>query len=314
MIDQRLQTLRVVGHYENVTRAAAALNLTPSAVSHQLRQLSRDLGVTLLQKDGRGVRLTPSARTVIAHANVLSEQWERARADLALHKAGEPAELRLCGVSSAIAGLLAPTATLLRNTHARLDVTVRQASCAESFALLVVDEADIAVVLATADNPPYDDVRFEQQPLLDDPVDLLVARSHRLARRESVELAETAHEPWIQDPRRADQYDLLRTACAAAGFTPRIAHHAMEWFAISALVAEGFGVCLIPRLVPVPPEHPVSRVPLQGAVMPYRRMVTAFRRGRHRQPGITAGLEALRTVAHRVIREKALRPAGPPAA
>lgn len=296
MIDQRLRTLRVVEHYGNVTRAAAALNVTPSTVSHQLRQLSRDLGVALLRPEGRGVRLTPAARVVVAHANVLCEDWERAEADLAQHVEGESMELRLCGVSSAVAGLLAPTASLLRTTP-RAAVHVRQASCAESFALLLTDDADIAVVLATADNPPYDDVRFEQQVLLDDPVDLMVPRSHSLAGRPAVELAEAAHEPWIQDPARADQYDLLRTACAAAGFTPRIAHHATEWFAISALVAEGFGVCLMPRLVPVPPEYAIARVPLRGAGTPYRRMLVAFSRGRQHQPGIAAGLDALRAVA-----------------
>lgn len=309
MIDPRLRTLRAIEHYGNVTRAATALNITPSTVSHQMRQLSRDLGVPLLRPDGRGVRLTSAAHVVITHANVLREEWERARAELASHVAGEPTELRLCGVSSAIAGFLAPTASLLRSHRGAMAVTVRQASCSESFALLLVDQADVAVVLSTADNPPYDDVRFEQQVLLDDPVDLLVPRSHRLARRTGVALTEAAHESWIQDPDRVDQYDLVRTACAAAGFTPRIAHRATEWFAISALVAHGFGVCLIPRLVPVPPEHAVSRVPLHGAVRPYRRMITAFRRGSQRQPGILAGLDALRTIAAEVSREKGLRAA-----
>lgn len=309
MIDPRLQTLRVLEHHGNVTRAAAALNVSPSTVSHQLHQLSRDLGVPLLQPDGRGVRLTSAARVVIAHANVLCEEWERARAELASHTAGEPAELRLCGVSSAIAGFLAPTAALLRSRYAKTALTVHQASCAESFALLLAEQADVAVLLSTADNPPSDDVRFEQQVLLDDPVDLLVPRSHRLAQRAGVTLTQAAHEPWIQDPDRADQYDLIRTACAAAGFTPQIAHRATEWFAISALVSHGLGVCMIPRLVPLPPDHAVTRVPLNGTVRPYRRMITAIRRGSQRQPSVCAGLDALHTVAADVIREKRLRAA-----
>lgn len=297
MIDQRLRTLRVVDHYGNVTRAAEALNVTPSTVSHQLRQLSKDLGVPLLRPEGRGVRLTSAAHVAVAHANVLCEDWERAQADLAQHVEGEAMELRLCGVSSAVAALLAPAASLLQATHPNAVVHVRQSSCEVSFPLLLTDEADIAVVLSTSDNPPYDDTRFDQEVLLDDPVDLMVPSTHPLAGRQVVELAELAHERWIQDPTRADQYHLLRTACAAAGFTPHVTHHAMEWFAIAALVAQGFGVCLMPRLIPVPPEYDVVRIPIQGPGTPYRRMVVALSRGRREQPAISKGLDALRAVA-----------------
>src|SRR4051812_42787370 len=84
MIDlRRLRVLRVLAEHGTVTAAAAALHLTPSAVSHQLRQLGRDLDVDLLSHEGRNVRLTPAARVLLEHADVLNAQWERAKADLA---------------------------------------------------------------------------------------------------------------------------------------------------------------------------------------------------------------------------------------
>ncbi|CAM5561239.1 hypothetical protein SALBM217S_09447 [Streptomyces griseoloalbus] len=62
MIDlRRLHVLRSVAHYGTVTAAARALHFTPSAASQQIRQLARDLGVDLLEPQGRGVRLTPAA-------------------------------------------------------------------------------------------------------------------------------------------------------------------------------------------------------------------------------------------------------------
>jgi DNA-binding transcriptional LysR family regulator len=72
---------------------------------------------------------------------------------------------------------------------------------------------------------------------------------------------------------------VLVAACAAAGFTPRITHHLEEWFAVSAAVAHGFGVCLLPRMVPVPDHHRVVRIPLHGATRPTRVIIAATRRG-----------------------------------
>ncbi len=60
MIDPRLQTLRVLHEQGTVTATARVLHLTPSTVSQQLRQLAAQLGVQLLEPDGRRVRLTPA--------------------------------------------------------------------------------------------------------------------------------------------------------------------------------------------------------------------------------------------------------------
>jgi DNA-binding transcriptional LysR family regulator len=299
MIDARLQTLRVLAEEGTVTAAADALHLTPSTVSQQLRGLAGDLGVELLQADGRRVRLTAAAHTVLEHADVLHADWERAQAAIAAHRAGEAGHLRLCGVSSALAALVAPAATTLRRERPLLTVEISEVESDDCFPLLLSDHADIAVLIPTASSPPPDDARFEQQALLDEPQDLLVPTTHRLAQRRTATLADAAGEAWVADPGRVDQYQLLLGACAAAGFTPRIEHRAKEWFAISALVAHGFGVCLVPRLAPLPADHDVARVPLRGRPAPSRRIITCIRRGGRHQPPIAAGLAALRRVRGR---------------
>ncbi len=96
--------------------------------------------------------------------------------------------------------------------------------------------------------------------------------------------------------RNNDTYPLGTAACAAAGFTPRIAHEVKEWYAVASLVAEGLGVCLMPRIVPLP-QHPVTRVPLSGEPVPTRRFLTATRRGSAAYPLVAAGLDALREAA-----------------
>lgn len=92
MIDPRLQMLRMVAHHGTVTAAAQALHYTPSAVSQQLRQLSRELGVELLTPHGRRIRLTSAAWTLLRHADALWAESERARAALAAY-ADEPGEI-----------------------------------------------------------------------------------------------------------------------------------------------------------------------------------------------------------------------------
>lgn len=294
MIDlRRLRILQVLAERGTVTATAAALHLTPSAVSQQLHTLSRDVGAELLRKEGRLVQLTPAARILLEHTESLAAQWEQALARLAASDDEITGELRFCGLSSVVAALFMPAATQLRQQWPRLAVHIAEHESADCADLLLAGHADIAVMLPTPDTPTADDPRFLQRPLLDDPQDLLVPAGHRLADQQDVDLVTAADEPWIVKPFDNDTHTLLLAACTAAGFSPRITHHAKEWFAVSALVAAGFGVCLLPRMAPIPPQHNVVRVPLRGRSVPSRRFVSCVRRGSNEHPTVRAGLEAL---------------------
>ncbi|MBN6037295.1 LysR family transcriptional regulator [Amycolatopsis sp. 195334CR] len=286
---RRVQVLRVLADRGTVTAAAEALYVTPSAVSQQLRALADELGVELLVRDGRRVRLTAAAHALLEHADALQEHWERARADLG----GSRRTLRFCGVSSAVAALLSPVAAAMHARDPRRRIELIEEESEECFRLLLAEQADLAVVLPTPASPPVDDPRFEQRVLHEDPQDLLVPTGHPLAGRRAVTLADAAAERWIVKPRENDTYDLLLSACAAAGFTPAIAHQVKEWFAISRLVADGLGVCLLPRIVPIPAEHAVTRVPLTGNPRPVRRLIACLRRGSAGQPDLAEALAVL---------------------
>lgn len=299
MIDvRRLQVLRMLDEYGRISAVADALHLTPSAVSQQIRQLSRDVGVDLLRREGRGVRLTAAARVLLDHADALYTRWEQALSDVADTEAdGSGAVLRMCGFPTALAGLLAPAAARLRDGTPGLRTEVSEAENAECFESLLSERADIALVVPTPTSPPVDDARFDQQTLLDDPFDLVVPAGHRLAGRDGVDLADAAAEPWIAAPGRIDDQALVLAACAAAGFTPRIAHRAEEWNAIVALVTHGFGVCLMPRLAPIPAHHGVVRLRLRGHPTASRQVLTCVRRGSHGQAAIARGLRALTEIS-----------------
>lgn len=297
MIDRRLHVLRVVAAQGTVTAAARALNYTPSAVSHQLRALSQHLGVTLVEPDGRGLRLTTAGRILLEHADELYGRWEEIRAELAESDPGHVGTLRLCGFSTAAAALLPRVAARVREQHPRSIVRIIEADPNDCFELLLTDQADVAVLVAMASMPPNSDPRFDQASLLDDPLDLLVSADHPLAVRSSVLLSEAADEPWILDRPGRPLHHLVQAACAAAGFSPSVAHEAADWDTGAALVDAGLGVCLIPRLARMPAGYRITRVPLRGDPAPARHLLTGIRRGSGRQPVIAAALNALQEIA-----------------
>ncbi|MEV0281484.1 LysR family transcriptional regulator [Streptomyces sp. NPDC050610] len=297
MIDSRLQTLRVLNEEKTITAAAAVLHLSPSSVSQQLRQLSADLGIELLEHYGRNVRLTAAARTLLGHAHTLFAQWERACGDLAMHREGEAGELRVSGVATALASVVAPAVAKLRGRYPQMSFHLGEDPDEDRFHLLLMDRTDIAVVIPASSTPAPDDERFEQHPLLEEPQDLLVPTGHPFAGSGSVALADAAGEDWLRagDPR--DQHQLFVTACASAGFAPRVRHGAVDWSAVAALVAQGFGICLVPRLAAVPDSFGVVRVRLHGEPTPVRKVVACVRRGSSAVPTIARGLDALREAA-----------------
>lgn len=298
---RRLQVLRMVDEYGTVTAAAAAMHLTPSAVSHQLRQLSREVGVALLEREGRGVKLTAAGHRLVAHADALHTRWEQAKADLTAEADGRTGRLRVCGFATAVAKVLAPAAAQLAVTDPRLELQIREVDeAADGFDLLLAGETDIALAASATQNPPLTDPRFDQQPLLAEPLDLVVPADHHAAGQESVLLSVVAHEPWILSaPGSSDCYGLTASACAAAGFTPRVVHEVKSPVAEGALVARGLGVALLPRLSAMACSD-VVRIPLKGDPPPQRHILTCVRRGSDRQPGIARGLQILREVADEV--------------
>ncbi|MHA6803964.1 LysR family transcriptional regulator [Salinifilum ghardaiensis] len=300
MVDAKLKVLQMLARHGTVTAAAAALHYTPSAVSYQLRQLAEELGVELLVQSGRGVQLTAAARAVLRHAEALQAQAERAYAELASATEEPAGSFTLCGFSTAATHLLPPAAAHLRERFPQVHLRVIEAEPAHCFDLLLSDDADLALVINTAGTPSTSDERFDQEPLLDDPLDLVVPGGHRLAELSRVTLADAADEPWIVGNIGSTYHQLVLTACMSAGFTPNIAHYADEWDTGTALVAHGFGIILVPRLARLH-DRPVVRIPLHGEPAPARRIIAATRRGRSEHPLVTSAVSTISETAPKLL-------------
>ncbi|GAA4910891.1 DNA-binding transcriptional LysR family regulator [Stackebrandtia albiflava] len=297
MIDlRRLHVLRAVSHYGTVTAAAKALHMSPSAASQQIRQLARELNVTLLEPQGRRVRLSAAAHLLLSHADAIDARWRRAEAELHATGAEPGGEMRLCGFGTAIATLLAPTAELLAVRHPAIEVSLREAQAGECFDLLFAGDADLAIVEATLDSPPLDDLRFDQRPLFDDPFDVVVSSDHPLAERDTVTLADTARERWILGLPGSTSRQHVLAACGNAGFSPSVAHQASEWSVVATLVAYRLGIAIIPRLAELPPHLALRRVPIAGPHQPFRHFLSVTRRGFREHPAVAATTTALEEI------------------
>ncbi|MFJ6566055.1 LysR family transcriptional regulator [Streptomyces sp. NPDC091292] len=292
MLDlQRLRALHAVSVHGTVGAAALALGYTPSAVSQQIAKLERETRTVLLERHGRGVRLTDEARRLSATAQELLSIVERAETELEERRGRPTGRLTVAAFASAARGLLPGVLADLAARHPTLDARLSEVDPHRSIGLVEKGAVDLAVAhdwdIAPLPAPPG----VEQAVIGDDLCDLLVPEGHPLAGRTSVRRAELKEERWICQPPGRVCHDWLVRTLRAAGCEPDIAHHAEENPTLVALVAAGLGVALIPRLGRGPLPEGVVAVRLDP--LPVRRLYALWRTGASRRPAIA---ETVRTL------------------
>lgn len=289
---RRLRTLRAVADHGTVTAAAAALHLTPSAVSQQLIALEHEVGHRLFSRDGRGVRLTAVGRILLGHANEVLAQLERAEAEVAGYATGTAGEVTVACFATAISAALSPAVAALRTSAPGLRVRVRDAEGDHSLTMLLDGEVDLAVTVEYRGAPDASDRRLWRSPLYAEPFDLVLPHDHPLAG--SATLESLAAETWIGPYPGNPVHDVITFACQQVGFTPNLVHCSDDFRAVVALVGAGAGVALVPRLALRDMTAP--GVVVRHTPGPERRVFAAVRRGSEAHPLLRPLLAALREV------------------
>jgi DNA-binding transcriptional LysR family regulator len=294
---RRLHILRAVADHRTVTAAAAALYLTPSAVSQQLAALEQETGHRLVERNARGARLTPAGEILLDHANAVLAQLERAESELAAYGSGEAGTVTVAAFATGIGLVVAPAITGLARTSPGIRVRVRDAEGDESLMMVLDRQVDVAVAVEYRGAPGEDDARLTRVPLYAEPFDAVLPLGHPLAGGERVALADLAKDAWIGQSAGNPCHDVTVLACEYAGFAPRLEHSSDDFRAVVALASAGAGVALVPRsaLRGMELADVVIR-PVDG-VAPTRRVFAAVRRGAEDHPLISPVLSALRTAA-----------------
>lgn len=289
---ERLRVLHAIATYGSVTAAADVLHVTTSAISQQMAKLEREAGQRLLERHGRGVRLTDAAVLLAGHAEHLLSLAERAEADLEAHRGAVAGRLTLAAFATAARGLGPGALRTLRRDHPRLRVTLEEAEPHESVPRVARGDLDLAVVQDWFNAPLALPPGLNRAGLLDDVADLALPEDHPLADRGTVGIGEVAGEPWITWSQGWVCNAWLTHTLRSHGAEPEIAHTAAEHHTQLALVAAGLGVAVIPRLGRDPVPYGIRFAEVNPPLT--RRVYAVWRADADRRPSIRAVIRALR--------------------
>src|SRR5919107_2052389 len=167
---RRLRLLRELSERGTIAAVADALRFTPSAVSQQLAILEREAGVPLLERAGRGVRLTDAALVLVEHAEALLDRAAQAEADLAAAQGTVAGRGRIAGFESVLLKIGLPAIAKLAATAPRLRCELIEAEPEQSLPALALSDVDLVLGDEWQHQPVKLPAGVERHRLFDDPV------------------------------------------------------------------------------------------------------------------------------------------------
>jgi DNA-binding transcriptional LysR family regulator len=300
MLDlHRLRLLHELHARGTIAAVAEALQFTPSAVSQQLAVLEREAGLPLLERAGRGVRLTDAALVLVGHAEALLQRTELAEAELAGATCGVAGRGRIACFQSVALRLAVPAMEALAREAPGLRCELLEAEPEQALPALALGDVDLVLADEWQHQPHSRPPGVHRQDLHRDPVHLVLPEDHPAARRHrrAVPLAELAGEAWTAGhPGMGWEEITERTCRELGGFDPDIRHRTNDSVTSLAAVAHGLAVALLPQLVAAD-QHPgvAVRAIAEGSV--HRTIFTATRAADAKRPSVQALLGAVGTAA-----------------
>ncbi|RAY15294.1 LysR family transcriptional regulator [Actinomadura craniellae] len=296
MLDlDRLRALHAVSVHGSVGAAADVLHVTTSAVSQQLAKLERETGQKLLERHGRGVRLTDAAELLVSHAERILSLVEQAQADLEAHRGKVVGELSMAAFPTATRGLAPAALAALRAGHPGLRVVLNEKDPVVSVPMVARGDLDLAIVQDWGNRPLSIPDGLLRGGICEDVADVALPADHPLADRDVVELKELSGDPWICDAPGTICHDWLTHTLRTIGGEPHIDHMAQELSSQLALAAAGLGAVVLPRLGRCDVPAGVRLVELRP--VPSRSVYAVWREQATRRPAIRAALQAFRAAA-----------------
>lgn len=233
-----LKVLAAVARHGSVTKAAKELRYSQPSVSHHLSRLEAAVGVKLVQRVGRGIRLTPEGRLLANRATEIVGRVDAATRELAAQVGLRSGRIRLAANASALSTIVPKAATLLAEAHPGIELSVFDRHPDGALQMLRHSEIDVALIFRYADSPVEED-GFRLIHIRDDPIYLV-------SRQPDDSIANHRDSPWIGGCERCQNE--LTTMCRREDFTPRIASVSDDMVVVQALVAAGTGVSTLPGL------------------------------------------------------------------
>jgi DNA-binding transcriptional LysR family regulator len=291
----KLRTLVELSRRGTMSAVAESLGYGTSAVSQQLAALERQAKTPLLEAAGRGVRLTPAGRRLVAHAEQILAAVTAAELDLSAE--AEPSGVvRVAGYTTALRQHLLPVLDDLARAYPRLQLEIQEREPTETDAMLDDDLVDLGFeydyTLVPRGGRGVCTLISTCDMVLGVHPDLVVPQ----AIRSPEDLAQLRDTDWIGNSRDSLDDELVRRVVALAGWEPRVRHRADSLNLVVDLVLARHGVCLISA--EAVEARRLRTVPLEFASV-QQRMWSVVREGAQDWPATRAVIDAVRTRAAR---------------
>lgn len=233
-----LKVLAAVARHGSITAAAKQLHYSQPSVSHHLARLEAATGAKLVQRVGRGVRLTPEGVLLANRATEIVGRVDAAVTELSAHVGLRAGRVRLGAFQSVLSTLLPKAAAALKRVHPTIEVNLYDLHPGEALRMLRAGEIDVALIFRYSETPA-EDAGIRLIHLLDDPIYLV-------SQRPGETLDDHRESLWIGGCERCRAE--LNAMCLQSGFAPRIAYVSDDMVVMQALVAAGMGVTTLPGL------------------------------------------------------------------
>ncbi len=297
---QTLRVVKAIADEGSITAAAASLGYSQPALSQQMKRLEQKLGVPLIERVGRSVRLTEAGRVLARHAPAVTTALDAAAGELAELRGLRAGRVRLVGFPSASPTVVPRLLTELAEHHPGVTITYVEAEPPEAVEAVREDRADIALTFSypgDRDDPHGSSASgLAVHAISTDELLAVLPDGHPAASGDHIDVAALADENWIAGCPRCRGH--LLELCGRAGFEPRIGFETDNFVAVEGLVAQGIGVATLPRMAvesfPLLPGIVTS--PLPPAEARTIHVVTAH--GAERVPAVRMTLNALARVLH----------------
>lgn len=276
---------------EHLGQTAEALGRSVSSIQRTVRALEARLGVPLVERDGRRVRLLHAGRVLAEHAASVV----RARSEVvgAVRAASAPrAMLRLGHMFSLGLSLVPRIVAEVLGHDPMVRLTLRHGATNALVTALLTGELDAVLV-----SPLPLAADLVSVPLFTEPLLFAVAATDALAAQGTIELASVRERGFVALSEGAGSRHDLMQVCARAGFTPRIVIEVGDMYTLEGIVGAGLAVSIVPASM-LHHTHPtVARLPLRESFETQRQVGLVYVRGTETRRSVAALVDAAARVA-----------------
>lgn len=302
---RRLRLLSELDRLGSIAAVADALAFTPSAISQQLAQLERETGVKLVERVGRGSRLTPAARAVLDQIESLLGTLDSVETSLS-QAAGDPeAVVRVASFQSVAMFALPEAIARLRVVAPGVRLQLIEADAEEALPALLAGEVDLVVFDEYPGHPRLREARIERDEVTKERLLLALPTDHRLAAG-PIRLRDLAEEAWGLPAVDSLYSKTVTQICSEhGGFSPRVEHRANDLLVLLRLTAAGHAITIVPEMIR--PESQAVALRRIGHPNLTRTILTAARSTSSGHPAIRAVRTAVAEAIERGTRGRTAR-------